>query len=83
MICFNSCTLGIDENKMPIDLKLYPNPAANNLNILSEQNQFQYSEIEIINYLGQTVLKTQYTNTIDVSKLSKGIYTLKIIAKEN
>lgn len=33
------------------------------------------------NYLGQTVLKTQYTAAIDVSKLTNGIYTLKILSE--
>ena len=50
--------------------------------ISSETNEFENSEIEIINYLGQTVLKLIYTSEIDVSELSGGCYILKIITSE-
>jgi hypothetical protein len=74
--------IGIKELNMD-KIKIYPNPTLTFLNISSESKSFKNSEIEITNYLGQTVLKTEYSNTIDVSKLANGIYTLKIVSKDN
>lgn len=57
---------------------VFPNPTSNTLNIRSDNNEFENSEIDIINYLGQTVLKLPYSNNISVETLSSGYYTLKI-----
>ena len=72
-------TVGINElvsNENQI--KIYPNPVSNKLQIETEQNEFENSEIEITNTLGQTVLKLHYSNEIDVSKITQGFYQLKI-----
>ncbi len=62
---------------------LFPNPVNEILHIKNSGSQSQSSEIEIINCLGQVILKIPFANTIDVSKLPNGIYTLKIISSEN
>jgi hypothetical protein len=57
-----------------------PNPAVNTLNI-AINNNWQYSQIKIINLLGQTVLlqKTEGDNTqLNVSGLQPGIYILEV-----
>ncbi len=75
----NSNTLlGLNEIVKNNSIKIYPNPLKNSLYIKTELNDFENSEIEIINYLGQAVLKTPFSNSIDVSKLASGIYNLKI-----
>jgi hypothetical protein len=74
--------IGIKEYQQS-KLRIYPNPVSCTLNILVSSKAIENSQLEIINYLGQTFLKTDYTNTIDVSKLKQGIYTLKIITKDN
>ena len=51
-------------------IKLYPNPVSNTLYISSEQSEFKNAQIEISNYLGQTILKQSLKNEIDVSWLS-------------
>ncbi len=72
-------TIGINElQSKNSSLTIYPNPVSNTLYISSEQNEFKNSEIEITNTLGQTVLKIEFKNEVDVSKLIKGIYILKI-----
>lgn len=71
------------ENPPKKNYLIYPNPTSNVLLISNEENNFQNSELEVINYLGQTVLKMSYSNTIDVSELSNGIYTLKIVTEDN
>lgn len=82
--CKRISSVGINDlSESPNKVTVYPNPATKDLYIISSENYFEDSEIEIINYLGQTVLKTEHANTIDVSKLAQGIYTLKIVGKEN
>lgn len=77
----NSC-IGIKEWEI-LKIKIYPNPANEFLRILDENNVFQNSEIEILNYLGQTILKLPFINSIDILKLPQGIYSLKIVTKDN
>jgi hypothetical protein len=59
----------------------YPNPADNLLHFLGEQNELENSIVEISNVLGQVILKLSYKNEIDVSQLTSGYYTVKIITK--
>lgn len=77
---FQSIYAGIEEytNKK---IKVFPNPVSNILKIENKQNNFQNSQLEIINSLGQTVLKTEFKNQIDVSELASGFYTL--LLKDN
>jgi hypothetical protein len=57
---------------------LYPNPATDRIHIhFNQVNALPY-QVEIFNTLGQCVHQMQSQNTIDVSHLSKGIYTVKI-----
>lgn len=68
-----------EENPVGQLIHLYPNPVSNTLFISSEINEFENSELEISNCLGQTVLKLPFKNEISVSDLSSGSYFLKII----
>ncbi len=65
------------------NLKVYPNPVTNILNI---NNDKIIDKIEISNVLGQTVL-TKNINTfqskIDISNFTNGFYFVKIISAEN
>ena len=62
------------------DCKVYPNPANQILNIQISPTLIQ--SVEIFNMIGQRMISDQNINqsnaTIDVSRLSKGIYVLKI-----
>ena len=55
-------------------LNIYPNPTSDILNI-----EGLYSSVEIFDIFGKLVLSSGYTNSIDVSSLANGIYTLNII----
>lgn len=77
-ITVNSC-VGIKEYSLQNHLKIYPNPTINYINI--EQSNLEKSKIEIINSLGQTVLKSEFKNQIDISGLVSGFYTL--LLKDN
>ncbi len=59
-------------------LKVYPNPAKENITIETTSNTKQ--SIEIVNLLGQSIYTSYIFNklTIDVSSYSKGIYILKL-----
>ena len=61
-------------------LNIYPNPASNYINI----DMDNITEIYIVDMSGKTVLIENIdNNTIDVSKLNNGIYTIKVITCKN
>ena len=64
-------------------LKAYPNPVSNTLTIETGDANAHY---QIINLLGQTILRGQTPSagarTLDVSALSKGSYVLKVGAEQ-
>ncbi len=71
---------GVNEiPQMQNEIKIYPNPSSNNIHIETYGSDFENSKIEIENVLEQAVLVRNYSATIDVSELSQGFYTLKII----
>ncbi len=62
------------------ELHIYPNPTSNTLHIESEN--LELSKIELSNSTGQIAMEKiiQYnSSTLDLSHLSKGIYTLHIL----
>jgi hypothetical protein len=78
---YTSHGVGIKEIKnIETSIKVYPNPSSSTISISGLDTS---SDIEIINTLGQTVLKMPYENTINVSELAQGIYTLRIISRKN
>nr|MBK9652401.1 T9SS type A sorting domain-containing protein [Bacteroidota bacterium] len=54
----------------------FPNPANEELNI--EIAWDEIFEIEIVNTLGETVIKTHNQSNIDLSDLARGIYYIKV-----
>ena len=76
-------SIGVEEHEsISKSIKIYPNPVSNTLWITNEQNEFENSEVEITNCLGQVVLKGLFQNEIDVTDLARGCYVLKIISSE-
>jgi hypothetical protein len=71
---------GIEELSDKTEIKLFPNPASQKLNILTE-NGSENSEIIVINCLCEEILKIPFTNSVDVSKLSAGFYYLRIASQ--
>ena len=62
------------ENNLKNNLKIYPIPAKNVVNISTQEN---IENISIYNSLGQFLLDSK-TTKINIEKLTKGIYYLKI-----
>lgn len=69
----------IQENKNQ-ELIVYPNPTGNYINILANNTQ-DIMEVSIYNKAGAIVLSTNSKSTIDITKLPKGAYTIKIVSK--
>lgn len=63
-----------DFNKSSSDLIIYPNPSKGILNIKKEQDP---KKIEVYDLTGKTVYQDKFTNKIDLSFLSKGVYFVR------
>jgi hypothetical protein len=80
-ICFSVLT-AIKEINTPVDLKIYPNPATNELNITSGNLKAQ--RVSIYDVDGKLVSETiQPTgNRVDISALAKGVYIAEIKVRD-
>jgi hypothetical protein len=71
-------TIGINDISLASGVKLYPNPASDQLTIEMES---RFNTVEITNTLGQVVYKanlTEKTKVIDVTGYSAGMYYVKL-----
>lgn len=70
--------MGVDDMSAFNNIKIYPNPAADILNVqLPDNPDFEIQKISIINMIGQTVYASAgKTMAIDISSLGTGIYQL-------
>ncbi len=71
-----------------LDVKVFPNPTAEKLIMLLENNTKQKYQISLQNNLGQIVSQKQFEPTsneleLDVKDLPKGIYFLKLTSANN
>lgn len=80
-VLLTSGTTAVKDFLVETDIKICPNPVSNFLHFNSEQYFEIETQIEIVNYLGKPVLKTDFRNEIDVSSLPDGVYTLLINSK--
>ncbi|HKR05872.1 MAG TPA: T9SS type A sorting domain-containing protein [Bacteroidia bacterium] len=78
--CRENESVKTGEEEGVFDVKVFPNPAHTEINIvLSQENNF---EIEIINTLGEKLIKEQNQDRIDVSSFSSGVYFIKVICRD-
>ena len=78
---FCGVSVGIQEVEQKETLKFYPNPSTNNLTVECVQK----SIIEILNIQGQILMQKQIqqeTTEIDISKLAKGVYILRLYSSD-
>lgn len=81
--CYIHDVLGLKEIHQKY-FEIYPNPVENQLNIKTTQNGVY--NIEIINSLGETIIKTELNeakSSINVESLTNGIYFIKIENNNN
>ncbi|WP_169817255.1 T9SS type A sorting domain-containing protein [Gelidibacter algens] len=71
-------TLGISDELLN-DIKIYPNPATETINIASA---FPLDKIEIYDILGQQITTAYHNNVVNVEKFSAGVYFLKVYTPE-
>ena len=74
-----SASLGEEDLNYQFDL--YPNPAANVLQI-DLKNEVDMKEIRVVTLAGKVVLESEFTNVIDVSQLAAGSYYV-VVSNEN
>lgn len=74
--------LSTDAPSLASQFKLYPNPTSNILNIELKKG-IVINKINLYNNLGQLINTTETTNNLNVSHISKGVYTLEIVTDEN
>jgi hypothetical protein len=65
---------GLQEQNDLFDIILYPSPTQDFIHIISTSIDFE--EIQILDYLGQTIINTKDLR-IDVSSLAEGVYLVK------
>ena len=79
-VYFEKSTLSLENITTDNSISIYPNPVEEFLNI--NLNDYDIAHVTIIDALGKVVLKTIFTNKVDVSIMNKGVYTL-ILSSEN
>ncbi|MEI6090186.1 MAG: FG-GAP-like repeat-containing protein [bacterium] len=67
----------VEENLLDNAITLSPNPAKTNLRITSN---FKYGTIEVYNLIGFKLINSDFTDNLDISGLSQGVYLCKIIS---
>jgi hypothetical protein len=79
--CQSNCNATSIESTELKNLKLYPNPVKNALNISSNK---KIDKIEIYDALGRIVIsENNPTNTINVEQLESGIYSIAILFEDD
>lgn len=80
----SSCTTGLNELNLELDINCYPNPTTSLLNI--DLKKINASAFEIINAEGK-IMETGSINssmlTIDVNHFAKGLYIIRLSKDEN
>jgi len=87
IISFKEGATGIGESNQLSQIRVYPNPAKEELNLVIENSAINLdTRIEMVNSAGSMVLQKdilQKHTKLDVSKLHPGVYVLKIIQNGN
>lgn len=74
-------TLSTKDLVLSQGISVYPNPTSSVINIDKSDSSIEIKNVSLINVLGQTVYSATSTNSIDVSRLNKGLYIVKIESK--
>jgi hypothetical protein len=84
-IASNFLSVGINESILKSNISIFPNPFTSEISIAITKQNIKQGIFTIKNILGQTIfikqenyLNNNYTKTIDLSFLSKGIYLLDV-----
>ncbi len=75
---FNDAGAGVSTISNPADIRIYPNPASNNIVVASSK---QLNKITVTNVLGQIVYDKMVNSKkeeVDISSWSPGVYTIRL-----
>lgn len=64
------------------EMRIFPNPASNILNIQFSDNRIQPNSISVYDMMGRMVLEQPFTTRLDVSNLSFGTYVVTILSEQ-
>jgi len=79
---FSEKVLSVEENQLEKVISIYPNPSKEFVNIDVKSNSIEIYEVSIIDFQGRIICNNLNDfKTIDISKLSKGIYFVKVVSK--
>ncbi len=85
--CDSTIASGLNDAIINSNVLVYPNPFYSQISIVIQKQNLKQATFVIKNVLGQTIfskqennLSSNYTKTIDLSFLSKGIYLLDVIS---
>jgi hypothetical protein len=56
---------------------IWPNPVSNAFNILAKENNFKIQVVNMAGHIVKTTMLKPGVNQVDVSNLSRGIYTVR------
>lgn len=76
--CIKDNFTQIKDNKVQEEIKVYPNPAFDQIFVTISKN---YSKMQVLNMIGNCVLQSDLNlgaNAINISSLTKGIYMLRL-----
>lgn len=68
-------TTSVPQIALQNELLIYPNPASTEITI---STPIKFSDVKIVNSMGQIVQETKYNNTVSVVELSSGIYFVQL-----
>jgi len=78
---YNSVSLHIDKFTLENQFQIYPNPTTHKVHI-SKPNNIIVSHINVYNTLGQLLLTTPWTDSLDLSTLSSGLFFVQLHANQ-
>lgn len=81
---FSETTLSIKENELEKAITIYPNPSKEFVTIDVNSNTIEISNVSILDFQGRIIIEKRANfNKINISKLAKGIYFLKLKTDNN
>ena len=77
-------TIGLP-NEMTVAnaIRIYPNPAKDQLNFEQATSDFDPSLIQIFDYTGRKIVETAFANRIDISTIQTGLYIVVVQSERN
>ncbi len=80
-------TASVNDNIITNDITINPNPARGSVMIKSESENYEITNIQVLNIIGSKVLNVAVNNTtnhrLNIENLKQGIYLLKIEINNN